>query len=61
MRAMPDFYRIKRLPPYVFEQVNRFKAAARQWSGHHRPGMGSLDELGYRTGTRVTIQRIARF
>ncbi|WP_114946833.1 aminotransferase class I/II-fold pyridoxal phosphate-dependent enzyme, partial [Microvirga calopogonii] len=26
---MPDFYRIKRLPPYVFEQVNRIKAAAR--------------------------------
>jgi alanine-synthesizing transaminase len=26
---MPDFYRIKRLPPYVFEQVNRLKAKAR--------------------------------
>jgi alanine-synthesizing transaminase len=26
---MEDFYRIKRLPPYVFEQVNRAKAAAR--------------------------------
>ncbi|MDJ1156893.1 LL-diaminopimelate aminotransferase [Chelatococcus sp. SYSU_G07232] len=26
---MTDFYRIKRLPPYVFEQVNRIKAAAR--------------------------------
>ncbi|MDB5513180.1 MAG: aminotransferase class, partial [Enterovirga sp.] len=26
---MTDFHRIKRLPPYVFEQVNRFKAAAR--------------------------------
>jgi alanine-synthesizing transaminase len=26
---MSDFYRIKRLPPYVFEQVNRIKAAAR--------------------------------
>jgi len=24
-----DFYRIKRLPPYVFEEVNRLKAAAR--------------------------------
>ena len=24
-----EFYRIKRLPPYVFEQVNRAKAAAR--------------------------------
>src|SRR6266550_1485219 len=28
-RAMEDFYRIRRLPPYVFEQVNRAKAAAR--------------------------------
>jgi alanine-synthesizing transaminase len=26
---MSDFHRIKRLPPYVFEQVNRIKAAAR--------------------------------
>lgn len=26
---MEDFYRIRRLPPYVFEQVNRVKAAAR--------------------------------
>jgi alanine-synthesizing transaminase len=28
-KAMTDFHRIKRLPPYVFEQVNRIKAAAR--------------------------------
>jgi alanine-synthesizing transaminase len=27
--AMNDFYRIKRLPPYVFEPINRIKAAAR--------------------------------
>jgi alanine-synthesizing transaminase len=27
--TMTDFHRIKRLPPYVFEQVNRIKAAAR--------------------------------
>jgi alanine-synthesizing transaminase len=26
---MEEFHRIKRLPPYVFEQVNRAKAAAR--------------------------------
>ncbi|MBL4808026.1 MAG: LL-diaminopimelate aminotransferase [Rhodobacteraceae bacterium] len=25
----PDFHRIKRLPPYVFEEVNRMKASAR--------------------------------
>src|SRR5690348_13455211 len=29
-RAMqPDFYRIKRLPPYIFEEVNRLKAQSR--------------------------------
>jgi alanine-synthesizing transaminase len=27
--SMEEFYRIRRLPPYVFEQVNRAKAAAR--------------------------------
>ncbi|BAS00579.1 aspartate aminotransferase [Blastochloris viridis] len=27
--TMDEFYRIRRLPPYVFEQVNRVKAAAR--------------------------------
>ena len=27
--ANSEFYRVKRLPPYVFEQVNRLKAAAR--------------------------------
>jgi alanine-synthesizing transaminase len=27
--AMQEFYRVKRLPPYVFEEVNRFKAKAR--------------------------------
>jgi len=26
---MEDFYRIRRLPPYVFEEVNRAKARAR--------------------------------
>jgi alanine-synthesizing transaminase len=26
---MPDFYRVQRLPPYVFEEVNRLKAQAR--------------------------------
>jgi alanine-synthesizing transaminase len=29
MDAMNDFYRVRRLPPYVFEQVNRLKASAR--------------------------------
>lgn len=29
MIKMEDFYKIQRLPPYVFEEVNRLKAAAR--------------------------------
>ena len=29
MDTMEEFYRVRRLPPYVFEQVNRAKAAAR--------------------------------
>ena len=29
MAPSTDFYRIKRLPPYIFEEVNRLKAAAR--------------------------------
>lgn len=29
MAPTTDFYRIKRLPPYIFEEVNRLKAAAR--------------------------------
>ena len=26
---MEEFHKVRRLPPYVFEQVNRLKAAAR--------------------------------
>jgi alanine-synthesizing transaminase len=41
---MNDFYRIKRLPPYVFEQVNRIKAAARaQGADIIDLGMGNPD------------------
>src|SRR4051812_5841996 len=29
MTMQTDFYRIKRLPPYIFEEVNRLKAQAR--------------------------------
>ena len=36
-----DFYRIQRLPPYVFAEVNAMKAAARaRGRGHHRPRHG---------------------
>src|ERR1041385_4636296 len=41
---MEDFYRIKRLPPYVFETVNRAKAAARnQGADIVDLGMGNPD------------------
>src|SRR6187399_2522473 len=41
---MEDFYRIRRLPPYVFEQVNRAKAAARNAGGDIIDlGMGNPD------------------
>ena len=44
MPSTEDFYRIKRLPPYVFEEVNRFKAKLR---GEGRDvidfGMGNPD------------------
>jgi len=39
-----EFYRIRRLPPYVFEQVNRAKAAARNGGGDIIDlGMGNPD------------------
>jgi alanine-synthesizing transaminase len=42
--AMEEFYRIRRLPPYVFEQVNRAKAAARnQGADIIDLGMGNPD------------------
>lgn len=41
---MSEFHRIKRLPPYVFEQVNRIKAAARaQGADIVDLGMGNPD------------------
>jgi alanine-synthesizing transaminase len=41
---MEDFYRIRRLPPYVFETVNRAKAAARnQGADIIDLGMGNPD------------------
>src|ERR1700730_12789600 len=39
---MEEFHRIRRLPPYVFEQVNRAKAAARNAGADMlTPGMGN--------------------
>jgi len=39
-----DFHRIKRLPPYVFEKVNRLKAEARARSDDIIDfGMGNPD------------------
>src|SRR6201995_999759 len=41
---MEEFYRIRRLPPYVFETVNRAKAVARNGGGHIIDlGMGNPD------------------
>ena len=41
---MTDFHRVRQLPPYVFEQVNRLKAAARnQGSDIVDLGMGNPD------------------
>src|SRR3954454_18343301 len=41
---MEDFYRIRRLPPYVFEEVNRAKARARnQGADIIDLGMGNPD------------------
>lgn len=33
-KHMLDFNRVKHLPPYVFEQVNRLKAKARAAGAH---------------------------
>ena len=35
-----EFHRIRRLPPYVFAEVNTAKAKARAPGGHHRPRHG---------------------
>ena len=41
---MEDFYRIRRLPPYVFEEVNKAKARARnQGADIIDLGMGNPD------------------
>ena len=38
---MEEFHKVRRLPPYVFEQVNRLKASARAARRrHHRPRHG---------------------
>ena len=42
---MEEFYRIRRLPPYVFEQVNRAKAVARNAGADIIDlGMGNPDQ-----------------
>ena len=44
---MEEFYRIRRLPPYVFEQVNRAKAVARNGGSDIIDlGMGNPDCQG---------------
>ena len=47
---MEEFHRIRRLPPYVFEQVNRAKAAARNARRrHHRSRHGQSGPAGARS------------
>ena len=49
LRLMEDFYRIRRLPPYVFEEVNRAKARARnRGRRHHRSRHGQSGFAGAR-------------
>jgi len=40
---MEEFHRIRRMPPYVFEQVNRAQAAARNRARIVDLGMGNPD------------------
>ena len=50
---MEDFFRIRRLPPYVFEQVNRAKAAARNGGADIIDlGMGNPDLPAPRTSSK---------
>ena len=50
---MSDFYRVRRLPPYVFEQVNRLKAKARAAGADIIDlGMGNPDLPTPRTSSR---------
>jgi alanine-synthesizing transaminase len=48
---MEEFYKVRRLPPYVFEQVNRLKAAA-------RAGGADIVDLGMGNPDLATPQHI---
>ena len=52
---MSDFHRVRRLPPYVFEQVNKLKAKARAAGADIVDlGMGNPDSVSY---THLTLPR----
>ena len=54
---MTDFHRIKRLPPYVFEQVNRIKArGAGRRRRHHRPRHGQPGPAGAAARHRQAVE-----
>jgi alanine-synthesizing transaminase len=56
-----DFYRIKRLPPYVFEQVNRLKAQARNNGADIIDlGMGNPDLAVAKHITDKMIETVAK-
>ena len=46
----PDFPRIRRLPPYVFEEVNRLKARLR---GAFRQTLAGYGPTGDQSGQRL--------
>jgi alanine-synthesizing transaminase len=61
---MEEFHKVRRLPPYVFEQVNRLEGLARAARRrHHRPRHGQsrpadarkhiVDKLSRRCATRA--------
>jgi len=59
--AMNDFHRIRRLPPYVFEQVNRIKAAQRaQGVDVIDLGMGNPDLAAPKHVTDKLIETVGK-
>src|SRR5271165_4321601 len=62
-----DFHRIKRLPPYVFEQVNKLKAAARACGediidfGMGNPDLPTPDHIVEKMMETVTKPRTNRY
>ena len=62
-----DFHRIKRLPPYVFEQVNKLKAEARARGediidfGMGNPDMSTPDHIVAKLNETLRDPRTSRY